>query len=164
MTSGLTFLFTQARYFSVTKANFASLKRQLTTVVTFIMSWQKVRTDVSEARSSSLTTSCVPSAPVCCRISRAASSALLVSRQAIITRPRSFTMPAAVAFPIPLLAPVTITVFPFIVSASLITYWAAVYRVLNFNCELTLASWLYNTERLHYPQFTTGDSCLCENS
>lgn len=84
---------------------------------TSMIPWQKARTEVSEARSRYRTTTSEPSAPVCSRMSRAASSARVRSRQAMITRPRSRTIPAAVAFPMPLFAPVTMTVFPLIISA-----------------------------------------------
>lgn len=57
------------------------------------------------------------SGPACFLMSWAASSALRRSRQAMMTRARSFSSSPATAFPMPLLAPVTMTVFPLMVSA-----------------------------------------------
>lgn len=62
------------------------------------------------------------SGPACFLMSLAASSALPTSRQAITTRARSFSSSPARAFPIPQLAPVTMTVFPRMVSAG---YWSS---------------------------------------
>lgn len=83
---------------------------------TLMISAQKRRTDTREARSSCLTTSCPPSGPASLCMSRAASSALCRSRQAMITRACILSSSVAVARPMPLLAPVIITVFPRIIS------------------------------------------------
>lgn len=129
------------------------LLMKLCTLITCIISWQKVRMDVREARSNSLTASCEPLAPVSWQISRDTTSARLASRQAMITRPWSLTMPVAVARPIPLLAPVTITVFPFIILSH------------DTTAELQNRAQVgYIAERLHYPQFPTSDRCLRGNS
>ncbi|KAF3850069.1 hypothetical protein F7725_019788 [Dissostichus mawsoni] len=89
------------------------LKAQLTSLI----SSQNLRTDVREARSRCLMTTSPCSGPACFRMSFAASSAPRRSRQAMMTRALSFSSSPARAFPIPQLAPVTMTVFPRIVSA-----------------------------------------------
>lgn len=85
--------------------------------LTRLISSQNLRTDLREARSRCLMTKSPCSGPACFLMSWAASSALRWSRQAMMTRARSFSSSPAKAFPIPLLAPVTMTVFPLIVSA-----------------------------------------------
>ncbi|KAG8535089.1 hypothetical protein GDO81_029463 [Engystomops pustulosus] len=74
-------------------------------------SWQKRRTDCRELRSSCLTTMS-PLPPISSRSSLAASSALSGSLHARMTRAWSRSSSAAVARPMPQLAPVMITVFP----------------------------------------------------
>lgn len=100
--------------------------------LTFLISSQNVRTDPSDARSRCLITTSPCSDPDCVLISWAASSALPRSRQAMITRACSFSSSPAKAFPIPLLAPVTMTVFPRIVpagySSSFMAFWLGKIR------------------------------------